>query len=171
MAFYHGTPGVTSEELTRFAIERHPWETFEAWQRRCTAADRRAVTSEQWTSAHPDQKLGDPERGTARMLMHEDGATVLVPVRVLSDEDAWIAGNECAFCGDEYDPDEHRVCPTCGPSFEHAAEQPPHSRDEQCTVDERTGCCLVCGVDHDGDPCLDCGARAFHRAGCPALRS
>lgn len=40
-----------------------------------------------------------------------------------------------------------------------------HRRDEDCTVDPATDTCSVCGVGH-GDPCPDCGARAFHRRGC-----
>jgi len=40
-----------------------------------------------------------------------------------------------------------------------------HRRDEDCTIDPATDTCSVCGVGH-GEPCPDCGARAFHRRGC-----
>lgn len=39
-----------------------------------------------------------------------------------------------------------------------------HSKDEDCTVAE-DGCCSVCGVAF-GDPCDECGAKAFHKDTC-----
>lgn len=43
-----------------------------------------------------------------------------------------------------------------------------HSKDEDCTLGPN-GCCTVCGVDHSGDPCPQCGGRGFHRDNCPAM--
>ena len=40
-----------------------------------------------------------------------------------------------------------------------------HYRDEDCTVDPKTGCCIQCGVDHS-TICGQCGGMGFHRAGC-----
>jgi len=39
-----------------------------------------------------------------------------------------------------------------------------HTKDLDCTLDEHF-CCVVCGVGH-GDPCPECGQRAFHKDGC-----
>lgn len=41
-----------------------------------------------------------------------------------------------------------------------------HEKDSDCDVDESTGCCRVCGVDHSGDPCVACRGRGFHVKGC-----
>jgi len=43
-----------------------------------------------------------------------------------------------------------------------------HSKDSDCTVDPETGCCTVCGVEH-GEPCPECGMRAYHSKDCPVL--
>lgn len=43
-----------------------------------------------------------------------------------------------------------------------------HAQDEDCTVDPETNECIQCGTWH-GDPCPDCGARAFHREDCPQM--
>lgn len=47
-----------------------------------------------------------------------------------------------------------------------ATEPGEHTRDEDCAVDPDTDACGVCGVEH-GPACPSCGARAFHRDGCP----
>jgi hypothetical protein len=39
-----------------------------------------------------------------------------------------------------------------------------HKQDSDCTVGE-DGLCIICQVLH-GDPCVECGARAFHLANC-----
>lgn len=44
-----------------------------------------------------------------------------------------------------------------------------HAIDSDCAVDPDTGCCSTCGVSHDGPPCPDCGAVAFHLDDCPQL--
>lgn len=44
----------------------------------------------------------------------------------------------------------------------------PHTRDEQCTVNWRTGTCTVCGVEH-GAPCPECNGRGFHAVGCKEM--
>lgn len=41
----------------------------------------------------------------------------------------------------------------------------PHSHDSECIVDPETDLCLICGVMH-GQPCTDCGQRAFHLDNC-----
>lgn len=41
-----------------------------------------------------------------------------------------------------------------------------HSRQEDCTVDPETLCCIACGVDHS-EECLDCGKRGYHASTCP----
>jgi hypothetical protein len=43
-----------------------------------------------------------------------------------------------------------------------------HSKDSDCTVNEETECCDVCGVSH-GEECPDCGGRGFHKPVCPVL--
>lgn len=45
-----------------------------------------------------------------------------------------------------------------------------HSQDSDCceSIDIQTDTCTVCHVYH-GDPCLDCGARAYHKPTCPRL--
>jgi len=45
-------------------------------------------------------------------------------------------------------------------------EQPFHIKDDDCVDFDNTGTCIECGVGH-GDPCPKCGARAFHKDGCP----
>jgi hypothetical protein len=40
-----------------------------------------------------------------------------------------------------------------------------HRKDEDCTVDPQTGTCIACGVEH-GDPCPECGGRAYHEDRC-----
>jgi len=42
-----------------------------------------------------------------------------------------------------------------------------HTQDSDCVVDPSTGCCVGCGVHH-GEPCDDCGERAFHLRDCCA---
>ena len=42
-----------------------------------------------------------------------------------------------------------------------------HIKDSDCTVDETTGCCSVCGVDHNVDLCPDCSRQGFHNENCP----
>lgn len=49
-----------------------------------------------------------------------------------------------------------------------AIQSGEHERDHHCTVGD-DGCCTACGAHH-GDPCLECGARAYHVPGCMALR-
>ena len=44
-----------------------------------------------------------------------------------------------------------------------------HERDNDCVVDEQTGCCVDCGVDHSGR-CVICDGRGFHRNDCPKVR-
>lgn len=44
-----------------------------------------------------------------------------------------------------------------------------HNRDEDCLVNHDTGRCVTCGVIHSGPPCPDCGAKAFHVAGCSSF--
>lgn len=77
------------------------------------------------------------------------------------------------------------VAPAAEPSFHgpngsnrvaRAAEAPAtaeprggmgaHARDEDCTIDPATNCCVACGVEQ-GPPCQECGGRSFHRPGCP----
>jgi hypothetical protein len=41
-----------------------------------------------------------------------------------------------------------------------------HATDADCTLLAGTHTCLVCSVYH-GDPCGDCGGRAFHAEECP----
>jgi Ni,Fe-hydrogenase I small subunit len=45
----------------------------------------------------------------------------------------------------------------------------PHSRDEECTVDQ-FGECTVCNVVH-GPPCPYCEQQAFHATECPAIEA
>ena len=45
-----------------------------------------------------------------------------------------------------------------------------HTKDSDCTVNEETGLCDVCGVGHS-DECPDCGGRGFHKPVCPILLS
>lgn len=40
-----------------------------------------------------------------------------------------------------------------------------HSKDADCTVDPSTHECHFCHVIH-GEPCPECGGRAYHNAGC-----
>ena len=63
-------------------------------------------------------------------------------------------------------------CPICGAKEDgteetasHSPEATVHRRDSDCTVGS-DGCCVRCGVSHSGT-CPSCGARAYHRAGCP----
>lgn len=42
----------------------------------------------------------------------------------------------------------------------------PHRADADCTVNEATGCCYICGVDHS-EPCPECAGRGFHLPTCP----
>lgn len=49
----------------------------------------------------------------------------------------------------------------------HWAKQ--HRTDSDCTVDEDTLCCTVCGVEHDEDGCADCGGRGFHKPHCETM--
>jgi hypothetical protein len=68
------------------------------------------------------------------------------------------------------------TCESCGgPTVETAGHRDGcrtaelgHTKDEDCTLDESGGGCVVCSVAH-GDPCRGCGARAFHRDGCVVL--
>lgn len=46
-------------------------------------------------------------------------------------------------------------------------EDTMHTKDSDCTVGE-TGACVICHVTH-GDPCPECGGRAFHKDGCPIV--
>lgn len=43
-----------------------------------------------------------------------------------------------------------------------------HTKDSDCTVNEETLLCDVCGVDHS-DECADCGGRGFHKPTCESL--
>lgn len=45
-----------------------------------------------------------------------------------------------------------------------------HTRDEDCTVSEATGCCTGCGVAHS-DPCHACGGCGYHLDGCEEIES
>lgn len=50
--------------------------------------------------------------------------------------------------------------PTCQPDYSHA-------KDDDCQLGaDRT--CTGCGAAH-GDPCLECGGRAYHRPGCSEI--
>lgn len=52
------------------------------------------------------------------------------------------------------------------------ATLPPnvHEKDEDCDVDPETGICRLCGVYHDeGNRCVECGGRAFHKEGCSTI--
>ncbi|KAA6459606.1 hypothetical protein DYQ86_15925 [Acidobacteria bacterium AB60] len=40
-----------------------------------------------------------------------------------------------------------------------------HNSDGDCVVDPETNCCSECGVEH-GDPCPECGKKAFHAESC-----
>lgn len=40
-----------------------------------------------------------------------------------------------------------------------------HLQDSDCSVNPQTQLCSYCGVLH-GEPCVHCGARAYHRPGC-----
>ena len=44
-----------------------------------------------------------------------------------------------------------------------------HDKDADCTPDA-VGICTTCSVWH-GEPCLECGARAYHKAGCRYLEA
>ena len=43
-----------------------------------------------------------------------------------------------------------------------------HVSDLDCLghIDAATGCCAICGVDQNVDPCHDCGGQGYHNAGC-----
>lgn len=43
-----------------------------------------------------------------------------------------------------------------------------HNEDDQCIVDPKTECCIVCHVYH-GEPCDLCDGRGFHAPSCPTL--
>lgn len=40
-----------------------------------------------------------------------------------------------------------------------------HTRDEHCCLNADE-VCMVCGVDHSGDPCPVCHTKAYHLEGC-----
>lgn len=42
-----------------------------------------------------------------------------------------------------------------------------HTKDAECTPDT-VGVCTICHAWH-GDPCLECGGRAYHKDGCAYL--
>jgi len=44
----------------------------------------------------------------------------------------------------------------------------PHTKDSDCTIDEDTACCVVCGVDHS-EECLECGGRGYHKDTCSTM--
>jgi hypothetical protein len=46
-----------------------------------------------------------------------------------------------------------------------------HRQDSDCApfIDQETGCCSVCDVDHFGAPCRECKQRGFHLPGCPEM--
>ena len=85
----------------------------------------------------------------------------------------------CGTNGDHYCPndvDTHdtdpNVCAKCGRDIQNHAEwcetRKQHTKDSDCTVDIRTGTCVVCGVGHD-DPCPECNQRAFHLDTCSLI--
>jgi hypothetical protein len=45
----------------------------------------------------------------------------------------------------------------------------PHVFDFDCLVDDKTDCCVLCGVHH-GDPCPACRGRGFHTMPCTVVR-
>jgi hypothetical protein len=52
------------------------------------------------------------------------------------------------------------------------ATLPPsvHEKDEDCDVDPETATCRTCHVYHDeGNRCVECGGRAFHKLGCETV--
>lgn len=49
-------------------------------------------------------------------------------------------------------------------AIDHEFGAPEHTEDADCAVGP-DGLCIVCHVHH-GDPCPECGARAFHKALC-----
>lgn len=68
----------------------------------------------------------------------------------------------------DFNADSDAMC-DCGWEGKYgdcAIDNDPHTKDADCTVDPKTGCCFDCGVLH-GDPCPGCGARGFHAPGCP----
>src|SRR5690349_18154543 len=44
--------------------------------------------------------------------------------------------------------------------------QEAHKQDEDCAPFIVMGECQVCGVMHEGDPCPECDAKAFHKPTC-----
>jgi hypothetical protein len=53
-------------------------------------------------------------------------------------------------------------------SAKTALKPEPHEADLDCTLDE-DGCCLVCGVYRNDEPCPYCGGWSFHIGDCPGL--
>lgn len=77
----------------------------------------------------------------------------------------------CSKCAAEPAKSATCLCPCCnGPYSEEfgcdcqGEPTPPHTADEDCTLDDN-GTCVACGVWH-GDPCPRCAGRGFHREGC-----
>jgi hypothetical protein len=47
---------------------------------------------------------------------------------------------------------------------------PVHDKDSDCVLDALGYHCVECGVPH-GDPCPECGGKAFHTERCPEMLS
>lgn len=57
------------------------------WENEMETVTEYTITKSEWKNLHRDYRMGDPRKGTARMLKWVDGAgTCLVPVTVVADE-------------------------------------------------------------------------------------
>lgn len=87
----------------------------------------------------------------------------------------------CADCKTTYDQtgEKPTICGACGSDFIavkflpittaiRARRELGHAQDSDCGVNHDDNMCRVCHVYH-GDPCNDCGARAYHKPTCPRL--
>lgn len=71
----------------------------------------------------------------------------------------------CGVCGEHLAAREHESCKQRWMRSKGLAE---HTKDKDCIVGDVTGWCLICHVAH-GDPCPDCGARAYHKPNCKQM--
>jgi hypothetical protein len=67
----------------------------------------------------------------------------------------------CAICGDRH----LNPCRESDSLMEQLQASVSHQQDSDCTIGIH-GLCVVCMVDHSGDPCPDCDGRGFHKPTC-----
>ncbi len=56
-------------------------------------------------------------------------------------------------------------------SVEEDFQDPPECSDSLCSghIDERNGCCVLCGERGDLKPCAECEGLSMHANGCSSL--